>query len=255
MAQGDQTIPFPNERIVYETEGNPTFITDITNTGQSLLTAMKAMYGLGDTNFAIISGFEQGYHVFSPGVFYLDGNFYYTEIDTPENYYLTPDITQDYSKVFPSDNISRYTYNLYKAVPSITPYGSCPIFNTNIVDIESYRLTFRSLKAAIDLAVTNVSTPWQTPVFSSGYSGTVSYRINNIGQLEIKGTIVTGDTVSQGTVFTLLEGFRPEGTVYFRLNYYDYFYESTIDAGGIFSLENSGIGPGRTYNVNLIILL
>jgi hypothetical protein len=90
-------IQFPFVRKEYPGVGNPRFVSDIVAANQATIAAMKALTGLGNTDFAIISGlvFTAGTPngTYSSGVFYLNGSFYYLGAAFSEGLYLAPNPT------------------------------------------------------------------------------------------------------------------------------------------------------------------
>jgi len=145
---GQNTIQFPNDRLVYSSVGNPLFVTDIQNATQSANESMRTLLGMptsGATSFAILSGFT--YTAGSPGtysagyVIYAD-TIYYCSTGTREGKYLKPHTTKIQSKLF-QDAISRYTYQVYKIDSFYHSYLSFPVFSG---DMNAYRISSSALR-------------------------------------------------------------------------------------------------------------
>ena len=69
------SINWPHKRKEYSGMNNPRYVTDIVEATENLLSAMKAILGLGDTDFAIISGFDYtagSPGSYSPGICYMN---------------------------------------------------------------------------------------------------------------------------------------------------------------------------------------
>lgn len=132
-------LNFPNKRLEYAGAGidNPMFVSDVVNATESVLAAMKSLLGLGDTDFAIISGFTFSGSAYSAGIIYLNGIFYLTTAPLAVNKYLIPNVTNEHLKIF-SDSNTRYIYSIYYAATSNTPVtGSTPQFKG---DMNQYRM-------------------------------------------------------------------------------------------------------------------
>ena len=62
----------------------------------------------------------------------------------------------------------------------------------------------------IDTLLAGRAGPWVSVSLSSPWSGSVSYRFDSLGHVELKGTL-TSSSGSGGTIFTLPAGYRPGG--------------------------------------------
>ena len=140
-------IQFPFVRKEYPGVGNPRFVSDIVAANQATISAMKAITGLADIDFAIISGMEftpgTPNGTYAPGIFYLNGLFYYLGASFTEGLYLAPNPTDIMPKPF-SDGNSRLTYTLLSGVSTSNPTGATPIFSGNM---NAYRIGLKSMKA------------------------------------------------------------------------------------------------------------
>jgi hypothetical protein len=137
-------MDFPNLRKEYPALGNPLYVTDLVNATEGILKAMKAVLGLGDTDFYIISGMEytsSGGGSYTPGIVYMDGVFYFSNSTLVEGKYLAPNLTDYLSEPF-DDTVSRYIYQLNYATTSNTSVtGGSPVPFTG--NMNTYRLNVK----------------------------------------------------------------------------------------------------------------
>lgn len=140
-------IQFPFVRKEYPGVGNPRFVSDVVAANQATIAAMKAITGLSVVDFAIITGldFTPGTPngTYSPGIFYLNDNFYYLGASFTEGLYLAANPTDVMPQPF-SDGNSRLTYTLLNGVSTSNPSGSSPIFSGNM---NNYRIGLKSIKS------------------------------------------------------------------------------------------------------------
>jgi hypothetical protein len=183
---------WPFKRKEYPGVGNPRFVSDIVAANEATIDAMKALTGLGSVDFAIITGldFTPGAPngVYSPGVFYLNGSFYYMGAGFSEGLYLTTNPTDIEPQPF-EDGISRLTYTVLSGISTSNPAGATPIFSG---DMNAYRIGLKSVK--------NSLVPIQTTVAQLGNSA-----FRNVGNTG--GTVAAGDDprfgYTQGQIDTL----------------------------------------------------
>lgn len=171
-------IPWPFSRKEYPGVGNPRFVSDIVAANQAVIDAMKAITGLGNSDFAIITGLEftpgTPNGTYAPGIFYLNGSFYYLGASFGEGLYLAPNPTDVLPQPF-QDGISRLTYTLLSAISTSNPSGSTPIFNGAM---NAYRIGLKLLKADTLALQATIAT-----------LGNAAFR--NVGT--ISGTVAAGD--------------------------------------------------------------
>ena len=122
--------------------------------------------------------------------------------------------------------------------------------------------------AAIDLAETNSATVASllaggtkyTATLQSGWSGYMSYSVNDLDQLVIAGAVIAG-TVGMGTqIFILPEGYRPAQHTPISaynfttaLNLPAQFLANTV--GGVLIRNVSGLTAGDSIRFNVVIPL
>lgn len=204
-------IQFPNKRIQVDGVKNPLFVSDIYNANSSLYEGMKQLLGLGNTDFAILSGCEyDGINSYSAGIIYLNGEFYNC-LPISAGDYAAGGTVGGISKPF-SDNVSRETYNLYVAfgTPSSSPTTS-PQFTGSM---DEYRLNLDFLRQSITEEDWHYIGDVGEPAFGTGYAvSSPSYRQlrfkkDAFDYLVIEGTcIYTPGATSE--IFTLPVGYRP----------------------------------------------
>lgn len=192
-------MDFPNVRKEYTGVGNPLFITDIVNLTDSVLIAMKNVLGLGDTDFAIISGFDYTPGApgsYAVGICYMNGVFYKSTATLAEGKYLQPDPTDYLSKAFP-DSISRYCYTINYCIVSNTSVGGMPQFSGNM---NGYRV---NVKKVMDSLVDYAKPIDSGDPAAADYSTFDFTRDGNIHSLDISSKIpVTAKYVLLRVVLT-----------------------------------------------------
>ena len=142
-------MDWPNIRKSYTGVGNPIYISDIVELTQNVLAAMKAVLGLGASDFYIISGMEYdaGAHTYAVGIVYINGVFYYSNAVLSEGKYLAPNLTNYLSEAF-DDTVSRYIYTLqYAATSNTSVTGGSPVaFSGNM---NAYRLNLSFINSLL----------------------------------------------------------------------------------------------------------
>lgn len=230
---------FPNERLTQETLDCPIFISDIQNATQEVLAAMKAVCGLNDTDFAIITGLD--YTVVDPynntynsGIVYMAGVFYSFSDTLHSGYYLTP-ANEDVENKLHSDSNAYATYRLYKAIESSAQYGTMPIFTGTM---DNYRIGSKQLKALLDLKVTSALSDDVIVTVNSGFqvdpSNALRYRKNAIGQTKIIGGVKKVGSPPTEVIFELGAAFRPEEDWYGF-----YFYNAPPITSNIMKIDSA----------------
>jgi hypothetical protein len=169
---------WPFKRKEYAGLDNPRFVSDIVAANEATIDAMKAITGLGNVDFAIITGLDftpgSPNGVYSAGIFYLNGLFYYQGSAFSEGLYLAPNPTDVEPQPF-GDSISRLTYTLLSGISTSNPSGSTPIFGSNM---NAYRIGLKSVNNNI-LAI-------QATLAALGNSA-----VRNVGTTA--GTVAAGD--------------------------------------------------------------
>lgn len=139
---------FPYSRKEYPGIENPVFVSDIVASDEAAIAAVKAISGMNDTDFAIISGLDYVLGIpntYTAGVYYLNGVFYYQSSVFNEGLYLTPAITTTFPEAF-TDGTPRNIYILYGSGTSATPSGNTPIFNG---DMDVYRIGLKYTRSIL----------------------------------------------------------------------------------------------------------
>lgn len=150
-------LQWPFKRKQYPGVNNPRFVGDIVAANEAVLDGLKALTGLADTDFAIISGLIYTAGTpgnYTPGIIYLSGQFYFIQNTFTEGFYLTPALTDTMPQPF-GDAVVRNIYTLQYATTSATLVPNCPQFNGNMTQ---YRLSQKDLNAAILILQTLYST-------------------------------------------------------------------------------------------------
>src|ERR1044072_3622913 len=139
-------LPWPFRRKQYNGLGNPRFVSDIVAANEAIIDAMTAITGLGSVDFAIITGLDYTPGTpngsYGPGIFYLDGQFYYFGASFTEGLYLTPNLVDTMPKPF-SDGNGRNIYTLLSALSTSSPAGATPVFSSNM---DQYRIGLKNVK-------------------------------------------------------------------------------------------------------------
>lgn len=150
-------IKWPFARKEYPGLENPRYVSDIVAANQATIAALKAIAGLNDTDFRIISGLDYVLGIpntFSPGIFYLNGLFFFIDTAFTEGNFLGSGATEIMSKPF-GDGVSRNIYYSYPgAVSAIGGVGFSPAMTGNMNDyrIGNKYLADKLLTALAELA-------------------------------------------------------------------------------------------------------
>jgi hypothetical protein len=148
---------WPFKRKTYPGIENPRFVSDIEASNESTLDGLAALAGLGTTDFAIISGlnFTAGVpNTFTPGVFFLNGVFYYMGTVFNENLFLQGNMVDTLSEAF-TDGNSRYIYTLQQgAAVAVSSPSTTPAFTGNM---NTYRINNAFIAARVNtlMGITN----------------------------------------------------------------------------------------------------
>lgn len=149
-------IQWPFVRVTYPGIDNPIFDDDIKAADQGILAAVAAMSGLGPADFAIISGLEYittGPNTFNPGIFYLNGTFYFIAAGFNEGLYLTPSVLPALSKGFDDGN-NRVIYNTQFGITSVLNTGAGPYTPQFMGNMNQYRMGGKTMLANINALLT-----------------------------------------------------------------------------------------------------
>jgi hypothetical protein len=169
---------WPFKRKHYAGLGNPRFVDDIVAANEAVIDGLKAITGLSNTDFAIISGLDytagSPSGTYAPGIFYLNGSFYFIGTGFSEGLYVAPNPTDTMSQPF-SDGNSRNIYQLLYGQSTSSPTGASPVFSG---DMNSYRLGLKNIKA-------------QVLVLAALYNGLGNSAVLNVGTTP--GTVAAGD--------------------------------------------------------------
>jgi hypothetical protein len=147
-------IQWPFVRLQYAGINNPRFVGDIVAANQAVLTGLAELAGLGPTDFAIFGGLKYipsiSGNTYSPGVFYLNGTFYYQPIAFAEGLYLTPAPQSILPEVF-QDTVARYIYTVQNSQSTGVSTGNTPLFSGNM---NTYRMDNKTLAGFIQQVLT-----------------------------------------------------------------------------------------------------
>lgn len=168
---------WPFKRKQYAGIGNPRFVGDIVAANEAVIDGLKAITGLSDTEFAIITGLDYiagAPNTYTAGIFYLNGSFYYIGTGFSEGLYLAPNPTDTEPQPF-SDGNSRNIYTLLNGMTTASSTGASPIFTG---DMNNYRLGLKNIKAQVLLLV-------------GLYNALGNSATRNVGT--IAGTVAAGD--------------------------------------------------------------
>lgn len=140
-------IQWPGARETYAGIDNPIFVDDIQAADEMVLAAAKALTGLNDTDFAIVSGLEfDNTTNYSSGIFYLNGQFYAIG-GCQTGQFLNGSIVPYLSEGF-NDGNPRNIYNVYQGNAwNAGGDGFTPVFNGSM---DTYRISGKRLMAAVN---------------------------------------------------------------------------------------------------------
>ena len=146
-------LQWPAIRKTYAGIDNPLFIDDIALANQGALSGLAALAGFGPADFWIVSGMEYnapagGPNTYNPGVFYLNGSFYYIENSTIEGQYLTPSVQGVLSEAFDDGN-TRVIYNTNFGISSVNNTGAGPYSPLMSGPMNAYRAGNKYLATAV----------------------------------------------------------------------------------------------------------
>lgn len=238
-------IQFPFTRNSYPALDNPVYIQDTQAANQEILTAIQSIANLGNSDFAIFSGLVytiaiSGVNFYTPGIFFLDGVWYYQPDEFDEGEFLSPNITGIMDYTF-SDSVERPTYNVNYSKSGNT--GTTPAFTGNM---NQYRLDLKSMGSNITVlqlavALQNVQHTTLGSTFSVNFTNDkahffASATVNTIITFDLTGAI-------PGTVITLKWTFASTETL-------------TVTAGtGQTVLKESGELALAANNTNIMSIL
>lgn len=169
---------FPFTRLQYPGLNNPRWVSDIVCLSQTILDGLTGLAGLGPNDFAIFGGLEliqviSGPDYYTPGIFYLNGIWYYMPIDFDEGFYLTPNITPEQQYTFSEDATERPTYQINYAQTSGSPTGNTPLFTGSM---NAYRLDSKTLSNLINQLIFQTTLENVQP---GSFTGTITLNFTN----------------------------------------------------------------------------
>ena len=125
---------------------NPVWIGDVVAANQALLTMLQLLGGFDPTtDFALLWGFAYtagSPGTYGPGLFYLNGNFYFQSTTFNENLRLIPNVTGTMPYTYPDDLVSRNTYNINYSQTG-TGATQTPLFATG-GNMAAYRMDLKT---------------------------------------------------------------------------------------------------------------
>jgi hypothetical protein len=197
-------IQWPFFRKHYDGLNNPRFDQDIVAANQAVLDALTSLAGLGPTDFAIFSGLVYTLaapnNYYTPGIFYLNGTWYYLSSNINETQYLGVTTQDIMSEGFPDGN-SRNIYTLQQGLASSSGgVGFSPQISGNM---NAYRMDNKSLSTF--LAVVQKAT---IALVSDGNTLTAAYIVSFT-----QDQIINFTTANVSSVITLSAAGAIPGTV------------------------------------------
>ena len=241
-------IQFPFTRLEYPAIDNPIYVSDIVAANQEALAALNGITGLGASDFAIFSGLKymvvvSGSNYYTPGIFYLNGIWYYQPDNFNENQYLGPNITGIMPYAFTDAVIrSLYQVNYGVAVGSSSPSTS-PQFVGNM---NAYRLDSKTLSNQINTLILNTTLAVVKP---GAFTGTITLNFRNDQSIFYNG--------SSGNVFIQFDMSGAIPGVMNRLKFtFGVGQTVTVSgaSGAVWYLE-SGTLSSAASNVNIMYFL
>lgn len=154
----------PFKRLQYAGVNNPRYVSDVVAANELVLDMVQNICGLGATDFAIFAGlvFTPGTpNTFTPGIFFLNGAWYYMPTTFNEGLYLAPNI-QPIMPVAFTDTVTRNIYQVNYGQSTGTISGSSPVFSGNM---NAYRLDLKSM--GINISALQLATKLQNVQISA----------------------------------------------------------------------------------------
>lgn len=236
-------LQFPALRQQYSSIDNPLYVSDIVQANQAMLDAITAIAGLGASDFAIFGDLQyieaiSGPNYYTPGIFYLNGVWYYQPEAFDENEYLEPNITGELPYTFEDATIrDLYDINFGQAVGSSSPSTS-PEFSGNM---NAYRLDLKTISNQVNTLILQTTLQVIKP---GAFTGTVTINFRNDQSIFYNG--------SSGDVFIAFDMTNAvPGTVVTMMFTFGAGQSVTISgaAGTVWYLE-SGTLSSAASNVN-----
>lgn len=213
-------IQNPFTRNAYAAIDNPMYVQDITAANQLVLDQITGIAGLGNSDFAIFSGLVHteaisGSDFYTPGIFFLNGVWYYQPDAFDEGEFLSPHITGIMPYTF-TDSVERPLYDVNYSVAGNT--GTSPAFTGSM---NQYRLDLKSIAANVTIlqlavALENVQQPTLGSTFSVTFtndkaiffaSATVNTNISFDLTGAIPGTVISLEwTFASTETLTVTQG-------------------------------------------------
>jgi hypothetical protein len=135
-------LQWPFKRKQYAGIDNPRFVSDVVAANESVLDGLKSLAGLSDTDFAIISGLEFTGTGYTPGVFFLNGTFYYIQNSFNAGLYVIGAPQDTMAQPF-GDGNNRNIYTIQYGVSTSSPTDASPVFTG---DMNQYRIGAKQLR-------------------------------------------------------------------------------------------------------------
>lgn len=142
-------LQFPNTRKIYPGLENPVWVADILAANQLTLDGLTTLLNLPNPGFAIIAGMSYttgSPNMYAPGIFWLNGTFYFMSISFSDSQYLIGALIDTLPEVFQVDQVERNIYTIQQAQTTASPTGATPLFSGNM---NAYRIGINDLKIAI----------------------------------------------------------------------------------------------------------
>lgn len=237
-------IKWPFKRKTYSGLDNPRFVDDITAANEAVIDGMTALTGLGSTDFAIISGlnFLAGTpNVFTDGIFYLNGAFYYQSTGFNENLYLLPTPTDIMPKVF-GDTNTRNIYTSFASASTSSPTGATPQFVGNM---NSYRIGLKYNQSVVNGILTTLA---GLGTAAAADVGTANGNVVDAAYLFIAGQLNVL-TLTNTVAFTPTGNYQPATKKYVD----DKTPLNIVAHGTTGSLSESGTGTVHTIAIGAIL--
>lgn len=152
-------LTWPFKRKTYPGLSNPRFVDDVKASNEAVIDAIIALMGVSGTDFFILSGLDYtagAPGTYQPGIFFVNGAFYYISTVTQEGLYLTGTTQDTILEPFPDDGVARLIYTLFQGVSANAPAppNTSPVLAGNM---NQYRLGLKFLQALVNSFATTIN--------------------------------------------------------------------------------------------------
>lgn len=229
-------IKWPFVRQTYAGIDNPIFVDDIQAADEAILAAAKALSGLTDGDFAIVSGLDWDESTnYSSGIFFLFGNFYYIAAGCQTTQFLTGGVKNTLFEPFIGDGVSRPIYSLYQGFAQDVGGGTSPQFNGSM---DQYRISGKRLMLAVN-ALNTVAGMLKGAAFMDVGTGAGTVAAGNDPRMPYTADQLDARFAQRVNVIE-----KGTATAYTPVSPFDPTNKNYVDSTGIRVLASGTFNPG-----------